>query len=71
MDSLRVYLANGKHVDLSPEASTNAEALARNLGKNGVWSEVRGETLFHPAHRILYIRLVRGKSDEKEKSDEA
>lgn len=61
---LKVYLMNGKRVDVKVDGRSNHEARAEALASEGVWTEERGETLFYPASQIIYIRVVKDKKDK-------
>ncbi len=61
MASLKVYLKNGKRVDLPVDGRSNAEAKAELLSSEGVWAQERGESLFYPASQIIYVRVVKDK----------
>ena len=56
---IKVYLVNGKHIDI--EVLKDAKAYAETLLCEGVWGEERGEKILYAPFQIFSIRLVKPK----------
>ena len=64
MLSLRVYLLNGKHIDVElkvSKADAGAKGAAEDLVLIGVWANERGEDVFYPPSQISMVRVMKGK----------
>lgn len=67
MSLIKVYLMNGKHVDVA--VKKEAKAVAEEIAETGVWSDDRGEKVLYPVHQIVRVRICQDKPKEKAKEE--
>ena len=65
MDLIKAYLMNGKHVDVAVPPKTDPKSLVAEIASSGCWANDHGEEIFHPAHKIDRLRVVKGPKEEK------